>query len=156
MDGIVLVHGVVVGNVYTDVFVTLRSRRHTGVAILQHTGLRTFNEVTVHLDGTETENLVEPHDGILQVEWLGQIVIGREGDVLSAHILWCEYTVGHEHEHRLLGNGIGLDLVTEFTTSHTWHILFTDDEVWTHLEDIVGCLLDVIVGMEVVDVFQSG
>ena len=124
--------------------------------ILKHTCLGTFDEVAVHLDSTQTEYLVEAHRSLLHVERLGQIVIGRDGDILRVHILWREHTLRHQYELNLLRVGVRLQLVTEFTTRHDRHLLLTDDDVALHLVQIVGSLFDVVVDMEVVDIFQSG
>ena len=84
------------------IVIGLCSSGHTRVLVLQHTGLCSFNEVVVNLDRTKAENLVEAHDCLLQVEWLGHIVICREGDVLITHVNRGEGLVGKEDELHFL------------------------------------------------------
>ena len=128
---------------------------HTGVTVFEHTGFCTFDEVAAHLDRTEAENLVEAHGGILQVEWLREIVVCRERDVLRAHILWCQHTLGHQHELDLLGPRVHLQLVTEVTTCKTRHILLADDDVALHFLQVGSRLLRAVVGEEVVDILEA-
>ena len=62
-------------------------RRHTCVAALQSACLAAFDGVALHLDRTETHQFVEAHHGLLDIERLGQIVVGGKRDVLVSHIL---------------------------------------------------------------------
>ena len=62
-------------------------RRHTCVAALQSACLAAFDGVALHLDRTETHQFVEAHHGLLDIERLGQIVVGGKCDVLVGHIL---------------------------------------------------------------------
>ena len=127
---------------------------HARVLVLQHTSLSSFNEVVIQLDRTKAKNLVESHDGLLQVEWLGQVVIGREGDVLVAHIIRCEGLIGKQYKLHLLRDGAHLQLVTQFTTRHAIHVLFTDDQVRMQFLNVGNSLDDIIISMEVVDILK--
>ena len=116
--------------------VGLGSCGHTGVLVLQHARFCALDEVAVHLDGAESEHLVESHDGILHVEGLRQVVVCRQGDVLLLHVLWGEHTFGHQYELHLLGGERRLELVAQLAARHALHALLTDDQVGLHLLDV--------------------
>ena len=64
-----------------------RRRRHTGVAAFEHTCLTTLDGVHLHLYRSETHQLVEAQDCLLDVERLGEVVVGCQRDVQVGHIL---------------------------------------------------------------------
>ena len=129
---------------------------HTGVAAFNHTCLTALNDVLIHLDRTETHQLVEAHHSLLNVEWLSQIVVGSQRNVLIGHILLGQHTVGHQHELRLGATVVHLELRTKLATRHWCHVLLTDDEVGIQRLNVRQRFLDVVVGVEVVDVAQMG
>ena len=122
---------------------------------LQSASLSTLNEVAIHLYGSKTQYLVESHGGLLHVEWLSQIVIGTQCDVLRAHILWRQHGISHQDELHVLSHVVGLQLITQITTRHAEHLLFADYQVALHLLQIDGSLLNIVVNVEVVNVLES-
>ena len=88
--------------------------------------------VDVHL---QSEQSVESHCRLLHVEWFGEIVVSRHGDVSLLHLGCTQHTVGHQHKLYVLGALVCLDIVAQFATRHLWHNLLTYHDVrFEHLQ----------------------
>ena len=138
------------------VVVDHRRRRHAGILTFQHTRLLALDDVLVELYRSQTQQLVETHHGLLHVERLGQIVVGSQRDVLVGHVLFGQHIVGQQHELGLVPSWVRLELVAKLAARHGSHVLFADDDVGIQRLDVGQRILNIIIGMEVVDVAQMG
>ena len=144
-----------VGEVYVGVLLeTHGGGGHAGVLAFEHARLLALDDVLVDLDGGQTHDLVEAHDGLLDVEGLGQIVVGGQRDVLVGHGLTGDHAVGHQDKLGLVVVA-GLELVAQLAAGDAVaHVLLADDEVGLQGVYVGECVLDVVVDVEVVNLAQ--